>query len=255
MKQIPNLFTLSNLVFGCLAIIAVLQPGLIVSPTPEGNELITLPERIFMASMFIGIAAIVDFFDGFLARMMKTAGEMGKQLDSLADVVSFGVAPGMIIYQFLRLSLAQEQGGLEASTLLLLPALLVPAAAAWRLATFNIDPTQQYSFKGVPTPAVGLLVASFPVIFWTEPPAWVVTNFLLNKWFWYALSVVLSYLMVSNVPILSLKFKDYTTKGNLPKIILAVITILSAILFKWLAVPVVFIAYIVLSLALQKRSA
>jgi CDP-diacylglycerol--serine O-phosphatidyltransferase len=85
---------------------------------------------------------------------------LGKELDSLADVVSFGVAPGMILYQLLRLSFAGQEDGLDVSVGWLLPALLIPCAAAYRLARFNIDDTQQYGFKGVPTPAAGLLIAS-----------------------------------------------------------------------------------------------
>lgn len=103
-KQIPNLFTLLNLIFGCLAIVATLQNGIIIQYAADGTQLIDIPEKIWMASLFIGLAALVDFLDGFVARLFKASSEMGKQLDSLADVVSFGVAPAMILYQFLRMS-------------------------------------------------------------------------------------------------------------------------------------------------------
>ena len=115
-----------------------------------------IPESMYRASIFITMAAVVDFFDGFVARLLKVPSELGKQLDSLADVVSFGVAPGMIIYQFLRLSFSQLPGGLEISSLLLLPAFIVPCAGAYRLARFNIDTEQSYGFKGVPIPAAGI---------------------------------------------------------------------------------------------------
>ena len=92
-KQIPNLFTLANLFFGCMAIVSIMQSGLSVSYDANGENLVEIPERIYMASIFIAIAAIVDFFDGFVARLLKVPSELGKQLDSLADVVSFGVAP------------------------------------------------------------------------------------------------------------------------------------------------------------------
>src|SRR5215217_5426760 len=104
MKNIPNLFTLLNLIFGCLAIVFTLQQGVLLLPLdPDGNILATplqienAPGKIFYASLFIALAAVVDFFDGFIARAMGASSEMGKQLDSLADVVSFGVAPSMII--------------------------------------------------------------------------------------------------------------------------------------------------------------
>src|SRR5689334_6690148 len=115
MKQIPNLFTLLNLFFGCIAIVFVLQNGIIITADNNGTQLIDIPEKIWLASLFIGLAAVVDFFDGFVARLFKATSEMGKQLDSLADLVSFGVAPALILYQFLRLSFAQEEGGMDIS--------------------------------------------------------------------------------------------------------------------------------------------
>ena len=154
MKQIPNLFTLLNLLFGCFAIVVILQNGIAIQNTAEGTQLIDIPEKIWMASFFIALAAVVDFLDGFVARLFNAQSEMGKQLDSLADVVSFGVAPSMILYQFLRMSFAKEENGIEISFVLLVPAFFVAAAAAYRLAKFNIDTSQQYSFKGIPTPAV-----------------------------------------------------------------------------------------------------
>ena len=126
MKHIPNIFTLLNLFFGCLAIVVTLQSGIALITTSEGIQMMNMPEQIFMASLFIALAAVVDFFDGFLARLMNASSVMGKQLDSLADVVSFGVAPGLIIYQFLRLSVARGADGLDASVAWLLPALLTP---------------------------------------------------------------------------------------------------------------------------------
>ena len=254
MKHIPNLFTLLNLVFGCLAIIVILQSGIGLVTTADGVQMMNMPEQIFFASLFIGLAAVIDFFDGFVARLMKTTSAMGKQLDSLADVVSFGVAPALIIYQVLRLSVAGGENGLDASFAWLLPALLLPCAAAWRLARFNLDETQTYHFKGVPVPAVGLLVASFPLIFWHSSTE-TVTGIFLNKWIWYAVVLLLSWLMVSNIPVMSLKFKDYSFKNNASKWILVLLAIVLVVLFKWMAVPLIFIAYILLSLPLKNKIA
>ena len=254
MKQIPNIFTLINLFFGCLAIIVILQNGIGLVTTADGVQMMNMPEQIFMASLFIALAAVVDFFDGFVARLMNASSAMGKQLDSLADVVSFGVAPGLIIYQFLRLSVAREANGLDASFAWLLPALLLPCAAAWRLAKFNLDETQTYHFRGVPTPAVGLLVGSFPLIFWHSSVT-AVTDVFLNKWIWYVMVLVLSWLMVSNIPVMSLKFKDYSFKNNTSKWVLVLLAIVLVVLFKWAAVPLIFIAYILLSLPLKNKIA
>ncbi len=260
MKQIPNLFTLLNLIFGCIAIVYVIQPGLILLPLDdEGNILITpnqlenTPEKIMLAPIFIGLAAVVDFFDGFIARLFKSSTELGKQLDSLADVISFGVAPGMIVYQFLRLSYAQQTGGLDTSEIWLLPAFIIPAAAAYRLGKFNLDPGQSHGFKGVPTPAIGLLIASFPLIYWYADKTWVI-NLLLNQWFWYGFIAVVSYLMISSLPMLALKFKNLSIKKLLPFIAITVIGLVGTFLFQWLAIPVIFIAYVLVSLLFPKQN-
>jgi len=254
MKHIPNLFTLLNLIFGCCAIVFLLQNGIAVFYNADNQQLIDMPEKAMLASLFIGLAALVDFLDGFVARLFKATSAMGKQLDSLADVVSFGVAPGMIIYQFLRLSYAKEENGLDVSLIWLLPAFILPCAAAWRLAKFNLDEGQQYSFKGVPTPAIGLLVASFPLIYWYSNSETVI-DLLRNKWLLYAIIFGLSYLMVCNLPIMSLKFKDFSLKNNIPKIILLILSIVLVLLFKWLAVPAIFILYIAVSLVFKNKPA
>ena len=178
---------------------------------------------------------------------------MGKQLDSLADVVSFGVAPGLILYQLLRISFVKEADGLDTSVAALLPAFIVPAAAAWRLAKFNIDDSQQFSFKGIPTPAAGITIASLPLI--VHYQQFNLQDILFNKWLLYAIIVLFSYLMVSNIPLMSLKFRDVSVKNNLPKYILAAIAILAAIVLKWVAIPVVFIAYVIVSLAFKNKIA
>ena len=252
MKQIPNIFTLLNLFFGCLAIVAILQNGIVIQYSPDGTQFIDVPEKIWMASLFIGLAAVVDFLDGFVARLFKATSPMGKQLDSLADVVSFGVAPAMILYQFLRMSVAKEEDGIDTSIIWLLPAFIVACAGAWRLAKFNLDDSQAYGFKGVPIPAVGLVVASLPLIYWNSQSATVI-NLLLNKWILYGIILLLSWLMVSNLPMMALKFKDYRIKNNIPKLILLVAAITAAILLHWLAVPVVFVLYIILSLIFKQQ--
>ena len=252
MKQIPNLFTLLNLVFGCLAIVFTLQNGIMITADAEGTELLYIPEKIWLASLFIGIAAVVDFLDGFVARFFNASSEMGKQLDSLADLVSFGVAPGMIIFQFLRLSLAQQEDGLSVSMLWLVPVFILPCAAAYRLARFNLDASQSYSFKGMPVPAAGMFVASLPLIYWNVNEDWV-RNILLNKWFLYGLVAVLSWLMVSRIPLMAMKFKDYSFKNNFPRYLLVIIAILSVVVLKWLSVPVIVLSYVLISLLFKKQ--
>ena len=252
-KQIPNLFTLLNLVFGCIAIIFVLQTGeSLVTDTDEGTWVPQLPEKMWMGSIFIGLAAIVDFLDGFVARLFRATSEIGRQLDSLADVVSFGVAPGIILYQLLRISFIQEQDGLDVSLWALAPALLFPAAAAWRLARFNVDNNTDTDFKGVPSPAAGLVVASLPLILFYN--YFNIDVVLVNKWVLYAITILLSYLMISKARFLALKFSKASAKSNLPKIILVATAIVAAIFLGWLAVPAVFLVYIIISLSTQKQA-
>ena len=254
MKHIPNIFTLLNLFFGCLAIVFTLQNGIIITLDADGTQLLDMPEKIWMASLFIGIAAVVDFLDGFVARLFKATSEMGKQLDSLADIVSFGVAPGIIIYQFLRLSFAQDVSGVDVSLLWLLPAFILPCAAAWRLARFNLDTSQSVSFKGMPVPAAGMFVASLPLIYWNVNEDWA-QSLLLSKWFLYAVVAVLSWLMVSKLPLMALKFKNFGLKDNLPKYLLAAIAIIAVLILKWLAIPLVVLAYVLISLLFKNKTA
>ena len=248
MKQIPNIFTLINLFFGCIAIVLILQTGqsIVVLNEQSGTYDPFFPEKMAWASVFIFLAAVVDFLDGFLARMLKANSEKGKQLDSLCDVVSFGVAPGMILYQLLRLGYARQENGLDVSVAALLPAFIYTCAVAWRLAKFNISTNQSYSFRGVPCPAAGLLVASFPLIIWYQ--YFGVQQYLINVWLLYAVILLLSYLMVCNRVFMAIKFTDYSFKNNSVKYLLLLISLVCIVVLKWLAVPVIFVLYLVFSM-------
>lgn len=253
-KQIPNIFTLINLFLGCIAVVFALQTETIsIYVGDDLSSHYNIPEKLSLASYFIFAAAVVDFLDGFVARLLNASSEMGKQLDSLSDVVSFGVAPSIILYQLLRISFIKEEDGLQTSIAWLLPAFIVACAGAYRLARFNLDNSQSFGFKGVPIPAAGLFIASFPLILNFGNSFVDVSPWLTNKWVLYAVIILLSWLMVSTLPLMALKFKDFTIKNNLPKMILVVIALLAAFLLQWLAVPVVFIAYIILSLLYKQQ--
>jgi CDP-diacylglycerol---serine O-phosphatidyltransferase len=254
MKNVPNIFTLLNLFFGCIAIVCILQNGITIIYTNEGQVYTDIPEKIWLAPLFIFLAAVVDFLDGFLARLLKQTSNLGRELDSLADVVSFGVAPGMILYQFLRLGFMRQENATDVSMIWLLPAFILPCAAAYRLAVFNLDVSQSKSFKGVPVPAVGLMIASLPLIYWTKNSDLMLT-ILLNKWYLYLLIFLLSALMISRIPILSMKIGGKQDPQTLPRIILLVLSLISVIFLHWLAVPVIFLFYIVISLAFKNRIA
>ncbi len=248
LKQIPNLFTLLNLIFGCIAIVFILQTGQSIVTLNEqtGAYDPVFPEKMAWGGLFIFLAAIVDFFDGFVARLMKASSAMGAQLDSLSDVVSFGVAPGMILYQLLRLGFAQQENGLDVSFLALLPAFLFTAAVAWRLAKFNISTDQTDSFKGIPSPAAGLVVASFPLIIWNQ--YFNLQTYFINPWILYAAILIISYLMVSDRRFMALKFKDYSFQNNSIKYVLLAAALLCIVFLRWFAVPVIFILYLTASL-------
>ena len=247
-KQIPNLLTLLNLFFGCIAITFAMQHGATVSfDINTGQQIVVIPEKIVFASIFIGIAAVIDFFDGFVARLFGASSELGKQLDSLSDVVSFGVAPGIIVYQFLQMSIARQDNGMDASIFWLLPAFIIPCAGAYRLGRFNIDNTQSTVFKGVPIPAAGLIIASFTLIYWYSNTVFL-NNILLNQWFWYAVVFIISYLMVCTLPMKALQFSGISFKVLLPFIIILAVAVVSAVIVGWLAVPLAFITYVIVSL-------
>lgn len=169
---------------------------------------------------------------------------MGAQLDSLADAVSFGVAPSMILFQLLEMALAKS--GISATIWFLIPSFLIACCGVWRLARFNLDKEQTYYFKGVPIPAAGLTIASLPFIIYYGP-IWL-NPFIYNPFVLYGLILIVSLLMVSKLPLISLKFKNFSIKSNIDKFIILIITIISVIFLRWAAVPLIFVAYVLVSL-------
>jgi CDP-diacylglycerol--serine O-phosphatidyltransferase len=250
MKHLPNLFTLLNLFFGCIAIVYVMQNGIEVDESGTGQ--LQLSQQMWIGSLCIAIAALVDFADGFVARLVGASSELGKQLDSLADVVSFGVAPGLMLYQLLRISQVRQPDALQTSIWWLLPAFILPCAACYRLAKFNLDTRQTYSFRGTPVPSVGLTIAAFPLIYWNTSHIWAL-ELITNKWFLYAVIAIMSWLMVSDIPIMSNKFTNRSFPALLPKLLLLVVAVAGAALAGWLSVPVTFAAFVLLSLLFQKQ--
>lgn len=251
MKQIPNILTLSNLFCGALAIIFILHAPEYIAEFNGKEYTVINPEPIYWASGLVVLAGIIDFFDGFVARLLKVSSPLGKELDSLADVVSFGVVPGMILFRLLRSAYLRMPDVFDVSYLNLAPALLVPCFAAYRLAVFNLDTRQSENFIGVPTPAVGFLVASFPLIMLNNP--FNLAHWFENIWVLYAIIFILCYLMVSSHPMISLKFKNFSVKDNWPRFLLIALTIAAIPLLGFAAVPFVFIVYVGLSLLVPPK--
>lgn len=245
MKQLPNLLTLANLFCGALAIVFILQSPSFVADYNGQAYLVNTSPPIFWASIMIGLAAVFDFFDGFAARLLKVSSPIGKELDSLADVVTFGVAPGMIMYRLLGSAWMQQPGAMEVSLLSVIPALLIPCFAAYRLAKFNLDERQTVNFIGVPTPAIGLLVASFPLVMLYQYST--LSIWLQKIWLLYLLVALFCILMVCEIPFFSLKMKNLSWKGNASRYIVFILTLISIPFLHWASVAFAFSLYVVFS--------
>jgi CDP-diacylglycerol---serine O-phosphatidyltransferase len=221
-RNIPNALTCGNLLCGCVGVVEAFHNNLLLS------------------CGLIGVALIFDFFDGFSARLLKVSSPIGKDLDSLADMVTFGLLPSIIVYQMLMDSIPDLMGIWKAY-----PAFIIAIFSAIRLAKFNNDPRQTDSFIGVPTPANAMLIASLPIIVNTHEnwkPLIINTNNLL------ILSIVMSYLLVMEMPLLALKFKSFGWKGNEFRFIFIGLTVLLLILLKIVAIPVILVLYVLISI-------
>lgn len=238
LQFIPNLLTLGNLFFGILAI----------------NDIVL--NKFESAGIYIVIAIAFDFFDGFAARILKVSSELGKQLDSLADVVTSGVAPGLAMYYLLYLNILPTLDPNEVSIVYgrmeyntgYIPyiGLLLSLAACYRLGRFNISTNQTNYFVGLPTPAMSLVVISLPIIQMTTPIEWV-KQLTLNNNVLIGITLFLSFLMNSNIKLIANKFKSLTFKDNWLKYLLVIVSGISIYLLGYLAVPVIFLSYLLLS--------
>jgi CDP-diacylglycerol---serine O-phosphatidyltransferase len=234
MKHIPNFITSMNLAAGFVAIIFA-----------AAGDLLT-------ASWLISSAMIFDFLDGFTARLLKSYSAIGKELDSLADIVSFGVAPAYIIYSLLKVSLSANSqiiinnGSAKAALILLIPAVM-PVCAALRLAIFNLDETQATSFRGLPTPANALAVISVVIAGHYSQSA-LFRTFTGSPFLLILFTLLLSILMVSRMPLLSLKVTNLRLKGNEGRYILAGFILISFTVFGVKAVPLIIPLYFIASL-------
>ena len=230
-RNIPNLITLTNLTCGLFAIIFAFQGSLTT------------------ASLCIFLGAFLDLCDGFIARLLNVSGELGRQLDSMADMVTFGVAPAFILFHFifylendliLRYSMQENSLFIPASL-----ALLTPIFSAYRLAKFNIDPQQTDSFIGLPTTALAIFIASLPHIDFNRFPMFADIQLLT------ILTIIMPFLLVIKMPLFSLKFnnQEYVySKLNIFRILLILTAIILFFIFQFAAIPFVIILYLILSL-------
>lgn len=217
-------------------------------------------DELVLAALFVFLGIFFDFFDGFFARKFKLEGELGKQLDSLADVVTSGVVPGIIMFQ-LMLFATKGQWFMELSCeignwqeyqdtyfyFLPFSGFFITLAAAYRLANFNIDERQSTSFIGLPTPAFSILIMSLPLIIFYSENA-IVISLLQNIYVLMAITLIGCYLMNAEIPLFSLKFKNYGWQGNEIKYGFLLLTLVLLLGLKTIAVPLIIILYVLLSM-------
>lgn len=224
-KHLPNLLTCLNLVSGCIACTFALK-GL-----------------LYYAAVFVLVAAVFDFCDGFVARFLHAYSAIGKELDSLADQVSFGVAPGMALYYTLAQSIFPQQSYLPYA------AFVIPAFSALRLAKFNVDTRQATSFLGLPVPANALFWVAG--LYATQPL--VPANVILYTAVALVLVAITSFLLVSEVPMFSLKIKSFAWKGNELRYLLGAGAVVFVGLWGFLGIAGTIVLYILLSLLSRKK--
>lgn len=238
--HIPNTITLLNLLSGTIAVIFAVQGDLV------------------SAAIFVGAGIFLDFFDGLAARLLDVKSDLGLQLDSLADMVTSGVVPGIVMFQLFSSAL-REPGEVtehweEASTLLewdfplfALSGLLVTLASGYRLAKFNLDERQTDSFIGLPTPANALLILSLPLILIFQPQPFAVA-LIMNPWFLGGLILFSCYMLNAEVSLFALKFRTWNFSENKLRYLFLLCCIALLIFLQFLAIPLIIIGYVLLSL-------
>jgi CDP-diacylglycerol--serine O-phosphatidyltransferase len=222
LKHLPNAMTCGNLLCGCIGIV------------------MTLRGHLDTAAWLIGLAAILDFGDGFVARLVKVSGPFGKELDSLADVVTFGVLPAMIVFQ-----LCWFQG----LGIISYGAFLIAVLSALRLAKFNIDTRQSEQFIGLPTPANTLLIAAFPLMQRYQPQY----DAIWKNDIALGMMIAFSFMMVSEIPLFALKFKSFDWAENRIKFSFLIASALLLLFLQFAAIPLIILLYILVSLIFNDR--
>lgn len=246
-RHVPNTITIVNLLCGSIATIFAVQGNLV------------------MAAVFVGLGIFFDFFDGLAARALNVKSELGLQLDSLADMITSGLVPGIVMFQLFQMALPRYEAtdvGWEAGNDLLewnfhawaLIGLLVTAASGYRLAKFNIDDRQTDSFIGLPTPANALLIISLPLILIFQPePALV--DVILNPWFLVGLTLFSSFMLNAEIPLFALKFDTWSFADNKLRYFFLLYCLVLVILVQFAAIPILIISYVILSMIANRRKA
>ena len=229
-KHIPHFLTLGNLLCGTLATIFAVQSD------------------FSLAGIFVVIGIFFDFLDGFVARLLKVSGELGKQLDSLADMVTSGVVPGIIMSKLIQDNLISRSNSFDTAVLdISIIGLILTLSACYRLAKFNLDTRQSDSFIGLPTPAMSLFVISLPLI-QMHTDIKIIQDLISNNYFLIAVTWFLSYLVNAEIPLFSLKFKEHSFKNNWVKYIFLLTSLILIFTLNFISIPIVILLYVFLSL-------
>jgi CDP-diacylglycerol--serine O-phosphatidyltransferase len=227
-KQIPNIITLLNLFCGCIATVFALKAD------------------FELAFYFVCLGIFLDFFDGFFARLFKVSSPLGLQLDSLADMVTSGVVPGIVMYELLLRSSLFPTLGWDVAWFPFL-GFIVTLGSCYRLANFNIDTRQTDSFIGLPTPANALFILSLPLVL-RYSDAIIILEIFTNPWILLGIVLLSAYILNAEIPLFSLKIKKFTFKDNVLQIGFLVLSFLLLFFFQYLGIPLVIISYVLLSL-------
>lgn len=241
-RHIPNLITLLNALSGCIAVIFAVR------------------NQMELAALFVFLGIFLDFFDGLAARALNVKSELGLQLDSLADMITSGLVPGIVMFQLLSMA---STGGWNAAGLatyevgegpLLLPfaGFLITMASAYRLARFNIDENQVSSFIGLPTPANALLILSLPLILLYHGND-ILNSIILNPWFLIGLTLLSAYLLNSPIRLFALKFDNWGFRDNALRYIFLLVSLVFIATLKFLAIPAIILFYVLSSLGQQLK--
>ena len=219
-KHIPNLLTISNLICGCIALYLTFQG-----------------ELVFTAYL-IGLAAIFDFMDGAAARLLNVSNPIGKELDSLADMVSFGLVPGSVVFHLLEKSPLSQYSFM---------ALVIPIFSAYRLAKFNVDENQNENFIGLPTPANCLVFVSIPLITTFNSESTIAYLFEIPE-ILLIITILMSLALVSRINMFSLKFKNLKFQDNKFRFFLITMSIILLTWLEFSAIPIIILLYIMMSI-------
>lgn len=230
-KHIPNLITLLNLFCGCIALVFAFH-------------------RYYeMAFYFVCLGIFLDFFDGFFARLFKVSSPLGLQLDSLADMVTSGVVPGLVMYQMM----INTSTTLSESYMQIFPYLgfIITLGSCYRLANFNIDTRQTDSFIGLPTPANALFILSLPLVLKYSDSLFLL-EILTDQWVLLVITLLSAYILNAEIPLFSLKIKKFSFKENALQIVFLLLSLLLLVFFQYLGIPLLIIFYILLSVVTNK---